>query len=264
LKTNIEHAKVYVDDPPPHKSAPMFRGPDAVNLNQGPHEIWVEAPGYEPINKSFEIKQGVTTTIDAPLTRLSYGYLVIDGNAGEIDVEINENEHAPYLSQREPLKIKLPAGAHKVVLDASGRKEFEGQVSVPRGQELAIHANLVESYPRAKAVVLGLFAVGAAVGGVFLHLEAEKPVGQPHDQEIHDVFNVTRFVAFGASGVLAGFSIFFFIYDPNPDSFLRSDEPREFREEKNEPAKPQKSAAMPTLSPIFGPNYGGVGVSGTF
>jgi hypothetical protein len=266
FKTNVEQAKIYVDDPPPHKSAPMFRGPASVNLNEGPHDLWIETPGHEPVKKSFEITQGKTTEITVTMKRLEYGYLVLDGNAREIEVEINEQEHAAYLSQGEPLKIKLPAGAHKVVLDASGRKEYEGTIVVPKGQELPVHVNLVESYPRAKAVVMGLFAIGSAVGGVFLHLEAEKGIAPPdgtsadgHEPVAHDVFAVTRWVAFGTAGALAGLSIFFFIYDPNPDSFVKEDDTREFPEKKA-----KKAARLPTITPWVGPDAGGIGISGTF
>ncbi len=258
LRTNVEHAKIYVDDPPPHASAPMFRGPGTVNLNTGPHELWVEAPGYQPVKKSFDIAQGQTTTIDVQLERLDYGYLVIRGNAGEIEVEIDEQPHPPYLSQGDPLRIKLPAGKHKLLLDADGRKAYEAEVEVPRGQELPIEANLVDAYPRGKAIVLGAFAIGAGIGGIFLHLEAEKPIGMPHDETEHQIFNVTRFVAWGASAVLAGLAIFYAIYDPNPDSFVRTDGPREL------PEKERAASLRPVVTPWLGADAAGLSAGVAF
>ena len=104
--------------------------------------------------------------------------------------------------------------------------------------------------------MIGGFAIGAAVGGVFLHLEAIKPVGQPHDEPVHQAFNVTRFVAWGASGVLAGLAIFYAVYDPLPDSYVRQDPAREFTEE----AKKKEAALRPVVSPWFSPQGGGLGV----
>jgi len=255
---------VFVDDPPPHKSAPMFRGPGTVNLNIGPHEIWVEAPGYVAVHRSVDIAQGETSEVSVQLERVDHGFLVVDGNAAEIEVEIDQKVHPSFKSSGDPLRIKLPAGKHKVVLDASGRKEFEGTVEVPKGQEQPIHANLVDSYPRGKAVVLGLFAIGAAVGGVFLHLEYMKPIDQPHSEDIHDVFNGARIAAWSASGVLAGLAIFYAIYDPLPDSFLRTEDPRELPEGEEGEAKPKEAALQPLIAPWFGPDQGGLSVGLTF
>ena len=252
-----------MDDPPPHKSAPLFRGTDARDLNKGEHTLWLEAPGYKPLKKSFTIEQGETTELKLDLERLDYGFLVLDGNAEEIEVEIDEKPYASYKAGGEPLKIKLPAGKHKVVLDADGRKEFEGDIDVPRGQEIPVHATLTDAYPRGKAVALAILSVGAGVGGIFLHLEAEKPVDMPHNEDIKQVFNVSRFVAWGASGLFAGLAIFYAVYDPNPDSLVKFDPNREFPE-KDDKRKTQKSASVDLIAPWVTPEGGGVGVVGRF
>ncbi|MCA9617856.1 MAG: PEGA domain-containing protein [Myxococcales bacterium] len=250
LQTNVETAKVYVDDPPPHKSAPMFRGPGSLNLDAGEHEIWVEAPGYETGHRTFDVRHGETTRLDMTLERSGRGFLVIEADAPMTAVKV---DGAP--TQLDSLmRLELKAGSHDLWIDADGRKVLQGKVDVPGGQELTVRANMVKTYPRAKAFVLGGFAIGAAVGGVFLHLEAEKPVGQPHDQTVSTVFNVTRFVAFGTSGILAGLAIFYAVYDPLPESFLEA-----------EPAKDlEEAAVIPWLSPWGGPDGGGLNVGLSF
>lgn len=266
LKTNVENAKVFVDDPPPHKSAPLFRGTDTRDLNKGEHTLWIEAPGHKPVSKTFTIEQGKTTELKIDLERVDYGYLVLDGNAGHIEIEIDKKPYAAYRSGSEPTKIKLPAGKHQVVLDADGRKEFEGEIEVPKGQELPVHATLTDSYPRGKAVVLGVLTAGAGVGGVLLHLAFEDKLGGPYSDDIKDVFNVSRFVSWGASGLFLGLTIFYAVYDPNPDSLLKYDPNREFSEEEGGPKKPkeQKSATIDLIAPWFTSDSGGVGVVGSF
>lgn len=258
LRTNLEHARVYVNDPPPHRSAPMQRGPGTLTLPTGEHEVWVKAPGYETRHEKVTIERGRTAELDLPLERVDFGYLVIDGDAGEIAIAVDGKPQPTFSSRGEPVRLELPAGEHQLMLDADGRKTFEGKVEVPKGQELPVHATLVESYPRAKAFVIGGFAIGAAVGGVFLHLEAVKPVGQPHDEEVKTAFNVTRFVAWGASGLLAGLAIFYAVYDPLPDSYVRQDPTREFPEEAKR--KAEEAALRPIVSPWFSPQGGGLGV----
>jgi tetratricopeptide (TPR) repeat protein len=266
LKTNVEKAKVFVDDPPPHKSAPLFRGTDTRDLNKGEHTLWIEAPGYSPVKQVFTIEQGKTTELSLDLERVDYGYLVLDGNAGHIEIEIDEKPYAAYRSGSDPTKIKLPSGKHKLMLDADGRKVFEGEIEVPKGQELPVHATLSDAYPRSKAIVLGVMAVGAGVGGVLLHLAHEDKLGGPYEDDTKQVFNVTRFVAWGASGLFLGLTIFYAVYDPNPDSLLKYDPNREFTDDEDGPKKPkpQKSATIDFIAPWFGPESGGVGMVGTF
>lgn len=258
LRTNIEHARIYVNDPPPHRSAPMQRGPGTLTLPTGEHEVWVEAPGYQTRKETVTIARGETAELDVRLERVDFGYLVIDGDAGEITIAVDGKPQPTFSSRGDPVRLELPAGEHQLMLDADGRKTFEGKVEVPKGQELPVHATMVASYPRAKAFVLGGFAIGAAVGGVFLHLEAIKPVGQPHDEAAHQAFNVTRFVAWGASGLLAGLAIFYAVYDPLPDSYVRQDPTRELTEESKDEAK--EAALRPVISPWFSPRGGGLGV----
>jgi len=259
LRTNLEQARIYVNDPPPHRSAPMRRGPGTLTLPTGEHEIWVEAPGYEPRKESVTVERGKTTELDLPLERVDYGYLVVDGDAAEISIAVDGKPQPTFSSRGDPIRLELPAGEHQLMLDADGRKAFKGPVEVPAGQELPVHATMVESYPRAKAFVLGGFAIGAAVGGVFLHLEAVKPVGQPHDETVHQVFNVTRFVAWGASGLLAGLAIFYAVYDPLPDSYVREDPRRELTEDRKKDA-----GIQPVITPWFSPKGGGLGVGFAF
>ena len=265
LRTNIEHARVYVNDPPPHKSAPMQRGPGTLTLPTGEHQVWIEAPGYETKKETVTIDRGKTAELDVRLERVDFGFLVIDGDAGEITIAVDGKPQPTFSSRGDPVRLELPAGKHQLVLDADGRKTFEGSIEVPKGEELPVHATLVESYPRAKAFVIGGFAIGAAIGGVFLHLEAIKPVGQPHDESVHQAFNVTRFVAWGASGLLAGLAIFYAVYDPLPDSYVRQDPTREFSEEAGKSKKPTQEAALrPVISPWFSPQGGGLGVGVQF
>jgi hypothetical protein len=274
LRTNVERAKVFIDDPPPHKGAPVFRGTDTRELNSGEHEVWVEAPGYETVHKTFTIEQAKTTELDVQLERVGHGLLLIEGNAGEVEIEIDDQPHGTYVSRGEPVKVTLPAGKHKLVLDASGKKELETEIDVPRGQVLPIQAQLVESYPRALAVVLGVLSAGAVVGGVLLHLEYEKgpeSEGGPHSDDIHTVFNVTRFVGWGLGGLFAGLSIFYAVYDPYPDSFLKNTKVRDMKEEEakeGQPAKPEpkqeEALVVPFVAPWASPQGGGIGIGASF
>jgi hypothetical protein len=268
LKTNVEHAKVFVDDPPPHKSAPLFRGTDTRDLNKGEHQVWVEAPGYEPVHKTFKVEQGQTTEVEVTLARVGYGYLIIDGNAEVIEIEIDGKVYPNFVSTGDPVKIKLEAGKHRVVLDADGRNLFEGEVEVPKGQELPLHATLTDIYPREKAAAFAVLSGLSLGGGIALHVMAEKPYGDDEDvtEDAHNIYNITRYAAFGASGVFAVLCVVFSIYDPTEDSLLKFDDARDFPEGDSLKRRPktQKSARAPIVVPLFSPEIAGVGIFGRF
>ena len=164
-----------------------------------------------------------------PIIGVNYGYLSIDGDAASISVEIDKKPAGTITTKGGPLKIKLPAGAHEVVLDADGRKAFSGKIDVPKGQNLPVHAVLSKSYPRGKAVALNILGAGLITGGVFLHLEAEKPLGQPHGEDVKMIFNISRYAAWGLGGLMVGLGVFYAIYDPVPDSTVKEDRALEFQ-----------------------------------
>ncbi len=274
IQSPVEGAKVFLDDPPPHKSAPWTRTPHGGPINDGEHELWIEAPGYKPLHRKVTTPHGETVEIEAALEREDYGYLVVDGNVDIESVLVDGSAQARYSKREGAMRVKLRAGKHALSLEADGRKSLVSEVNVPRGQELGVHASLEPKYPRGKAIALGVIGAAAIGGGVYLHLEAEKPVGQPHSEDLSKVFGATRFAAFGLGGLLSGLSVFYSIYDPLPDSALKADAPRDWSDAVDAPkgdATPKKDApsgkqAALTLgvAPIFGPSVGGVFVGGSF
>lgn len=274
VNSKVEGAKIWVDDPPPHKKGVLWgRTPAGDYVNEGEHHIFVEKPGYKPWKTTINAKHGESLEVEAELERVEYGYLIIDGNVDELEIEIDEPDNPDlWTSGTKPRRIKLPAGPHSLVLDASGHKEYEATIEVPRGQELRLHANLNESYPRGKAIALGVLAVGAGVGSIFTYRESKRPIDTPHSEDTLKVFEVSTYVAWGAAGLFAGLSIFYSIYDPYPESLVKAEEPNDFpetdakEEPKTEEAKTEEKSAYryPFIAPIIGPNTGGVSIGGFF
>ncbi|MBI4705591.1 MAG: PEGA domain-containing protein [Deltaproteobacteria bacterium] len=275
VTATAEGAKIYVDDPPPHKRAPWGRTPHGALINPGKHRIWVEASGHEPFAASLDTAHGKTAELEAKLRRVPWGMLEIEGDAEEVEIDVDGQEHAPYLQSGKPANVKLPAGKHQLVLDASGRKAFAGEIDVPRGQTRSVHATLNESYPRGQAIASGVLAVAAGVGGYFLYdfanrrAEKEDEEKTPEEDRNSHIFRNISYGVLAGAGVLAGVSIFFSIYDPVPDSFVQADEPRELDEPapKDKPKKkPEKSArgGLLQVGAQAGPQGAGLGVGGRF
>jgi hypothetical protein len=222
----ITNGQIFVDDPPPHKNAPRAVGPNSIELTPGEHKLWIEAPGFVTLEKTVNVVQGQTVKVDAPLERVGYGYLLITGDADEVEVEVDGNTIGTYKKNGDPLRIRLPAGEHEVEIDASGRKAYENFIQIPRGQEIPIRAKLEEAPGKGAAVITTLLAAGCLGGGIVLNRYVEGTVDPADD--LHDPLLYTSYGIMGAAGVFAGLSIFLFIYDPNEDSTAKLLPAREF------------------------------------
>jgi len=230
-----KNARVWLDDPPPHKRPPWGRAPHGALVQSGAHQVWVEAPGYEPATEKLTLEHGKTVELDPALERVRYGYLRVDGNAEEVTVKIDGARRGLYTPLGEPLRIRLPSGAHKLELTASGRKAFAGDVEVPRGQELAVHGRLSFAPARSAAVVSGALAVGAIVGGVALFKQAAAPqdtTGTPGNAPTSAPtwFRVGGAISFGVGALLGASTIYSLVKDPTPPSTLRTDKPKDLDE----------------------------------
>jgi tetratricopeptide (TPR) repeat protein len=250
VKSKTEGARIYVDDPPPHKLGPWGRTPHRALVGAGQHELWVEKNGFEPYHTEVDVKHGDTATVVAELERVSYGFLVIDGNADEIEVEIDEQSYGSWQAGQKPLMLKLPAGPHQLELDASGRNAYEGTIEVPRGQQVAVHGTLIESKGWGQAIGLAVAAAGATVGGVLFwqHAQSRKDDGED-DHETYWWLGTGMFIG---GSVFGAASTFFFIYDPTDDSLVKQSDPRDL---------PDKE---PPARAAHGPRAVGIGVAGAF
>ena len=235
----VPGALVFLDDPPPHRKPAWGRAPHGALVESGEHKVWVEAPGYEPASETALIEHGQTLELTPALTRVGYGYLRVDGNAEEVTVRIDGHSRGLYTLAGDALRIRLPAGSHRVELDAVGRKLWAGDVDVPRGQELGLHGRLSVKPARSGAVVTGALTVGAIVGGVALFRQAAQPSasmtgsvgpgsstgGAPTGAPTW--LRVGGVVSFGLGALLGVSTVYSLVSDPTPPSNVKLDKPKE-------------------------------------
>lgn len=243
----IGSGQVWVDDPAPHKNAPRAVGPSSLELSPGKHTFYVEAPGFEPWEKTIVVAQGKTTQLEAKLERVSYGYLLIRGNAPEVEVEVNGMDAGFYKKKTGPLRVRVPSGDHFVEIDADDRKTYESIITVPPGQEVTIDTKLEESPGRGGAIVVTVFSVGAIAGGIVMNRYA---ASLAESDELKEPLHYVSIGTLIGGGVLAGLSVFLFIYDPTEDSAAKVSAPREFTDElpkEKELPKKREAAVRPPV-----------------
>ncbi|MFO0555196.1 MAG: PEGA domain-containing protein [Polyangiaceae bacterium] len=246
----VSTAKIYVDDPPPHKNAARAVGPNMIELTPGEHTLYVEAAGFSTFEQKITITQGKTVKLDAALERVPYGYLLVSGNADEVEIQIDDNDMPPYKRRAgEPLRIRVPAGEHLVEIDADGRQEYENFLTIPPGQEIAVDARLEEASGRGGAVVTTILAAGSLAGGIVLNRYIA--AGVPKSDTWYEPLFYTEIGCFVAAGVFTGLAIFLFAWEPNDPSSAQLTKPREFTGETETPAVPEKkkvSEVGPSIS----------------
>jgi hypothetical protein len=250
-------ALVYLDDPPPHKKPPWGRAPHGALIETGPHKLWVEAPGYETSPLDLKVEHGQALEVAPEMTRVGYGYLVVDGNAEEVTVKVDGVRRGLYTPLGDSLHLRLDAGKHRIELEAGGRKTYAGDVEVPRGQRLGVHGLLSYKPERGSAVVTGALTVGAIVGGVALFKQSGQastptsttPTGMT-PTSVAPWFKVGGAVSLGLAGLLGFSTVYVLATDSKPPSRVRLDKVKDLDEDELD--TPPPGAAPGPRERLFG------------
>jgi tetratricopeptide (TPR) repeat protein len=257
VSANVKGGYVWLDD---KKKERPFWGttPHGELVSAGPHEVLVEAPGFEPLLAPVMVNHGEQKEMEVAMVRVGYGFLRIDSNAPEVKVRIDEQPKGVWKAGSEPLDVQSPAGQHKLTVLSEGRKTFEAIVNVPRGQVLPVHVKMIPKYPRGAAwtqAVIGAAVIGAAayVGNesnkLYDQLEADGKTGRLEAGDSRATkgrwFAVGADAGFAVGGVLGILATYNFIKDPLPESSIRTDKPVEF----DDPRKAQPVASLPLGAP---------------
>jgi tetratricopeptide (TPR) repeat protein len=257
VSANVKGGYIWLDD---KKKERPFWGttPHGELVSAGPHEVLVEAPGFEPLLAPVMVNHGEQKEMEVKMVRVNYGFLRIDSNAPEVKVRIDEQPKGVWKAGTEPLDVQSPSGQHKLTVISDGRKTFEAMVNVPRGQVLPVHVKMIPKYPRGAAwtqAVIGAAFIGAAayVGNesnkLYDQLKADGQNGRLEESDSRVTkgrwFAVGADAGFAVGGVLGILATYNFIKDPLPESSIKIDKPVEF----DDPRKRQPVALMPSGVP---------------
>jgi tetratricopeptide (TPR) repeat protein len=262
VSANVKGAYVWLDDK--QKERPFWgTTPHGELVAAGPHELLVEAPGFEPLLAPVMVNHGEQKEMEVAMVRVGYGFLRIDSNAPEVKVRVDQQPKGVWRSGTEPLDVQSPAGPHKLTVVADGRKTFEAVVDVPRGQVLPVHVKMIPKYPRGAAwtqAVIGAAFIGAAAyfgnesNKIYDQMKEDRKTGRLEENDSRAAkgrwFAVGADGGFAVGGVLGVLAAYNFIKDPLPESSLRSDKPIEFEDpRKSQPvALSTAPGARPTLA----------------
>jgi hypothetical protein len=243
--SSVPGASVYVDK---KEEGALGKTPFQNATATGAHHIWIEKPGYEPVERDVEIGVGDDVLVRAELTRVNYGRIRVVANRSDAEVLVDGQSKG-----KVPLEVDVPHGEHEVTVRAPGMKNWEQQVKVERGQATPLRVRLRPKVGRAGAwVTAGVAAgvLGAAIATGVLgknvqnELERDRNAGVllDNDERIQrgKILYIVSDVSYGLTLALAGLATYYFVRDPLPDSEGRVLAPRDW-----------------ALNPYIGPNGAG-------
>lgn len=231
--SSVPGASVFVDK---KEEGALGKTPFQNATPTGTHHIWIEKPGYKPIERDVEVGVGDDVLLRVELERVDYGRIRVVASRAEAEVFIDGK-----LKGKVPLEVDVSHGVHEVRVSAKGMKEWEEDVKVERGQATPVRVKLRPKVGRAGAWVtagvgLGTLAAAIATGMAGKNLkddlDADRSAGVlfDNDERIQrgKILYISSDVGYGLTAALAGLATYYFLRDPLPDSEGRVLEPRDW------------------------------------
>ena len=140
ISSNPPGAEIYIDDP---SSGLQGQTNTRLKLKPGPHTLYLNLNGYEPVKRDFIMPDDRDHTLDFTLTALeNVGYLVV--SVSEPEAQIFVDGAIVGLSPFAQKKA-LEAGPHQVQVRKRGFELWTGEVEVVRDQEVPLNV-VLEKY----------------------------------------------------------------------------------------------------------------------
>lgn len=231
--SDVPGADVYVDD---KQQGALGKTPFQNATKTGAHHIWIEKPGYKPIERDIEVGVGDDILLKVELERVDYGRIRVVASKPNARVYVDGE-----LKGQVPLEVDVPHGTHEVRVNADGMKDWKSEVVVERGQATPVRVRLRPRVGRAGAWVTASLAAGMlggaiATGVLGKHLEddlksdLDAQTLLSDDSRIHrgKVLYIASDVGYGLTAILAGLATYYFLRDPLPDSEGRVLKPRDW------------------------------------
>ncbi|MBI2897239.1 MAG: PEGA domain-containing protein [Deltaproteobacteria bacterium] len=248
--STVPGSKVLIDDRAegPHGVTPLSE-----QLTIGHHRIWVERPGWRPVETEVDVTLSRPVTVRVPQERIDEGRLDIRANVRGAKVYVDAHEVG-----RVPMTHEALAGPHIVWVEADGYKDWEGTVTLEHGRVTRVDVEMQPAVSRTPgfiaagltiALVTGATIVGLHANGIDDDLARDRKEGRltSNDPRVMEglAWAIGADAGFLLGGVIGIFAVYYFLRDPYEDSGAESRRPVDY-----------------SLVPTLGPGTAGLSLGG--
>lgn len=243
-------SKVFIDDRSEgsHGVTPLSQ-----QLTVGSHRIWVERPGWRPVETVVNVTLSRPITVRVTQARIDEGKLDLRANVRGAKVFVDSRPVG-----NSPLEFEALAGPHIVWVEADGYKTWEGTVTLQNGQITRVDVELQPAISRTPAYIASGFTVALVTAAIIVGLHAnsidtdlqsdrDDGLQTSNDPRIFEgfLYSLGADVGFAIGGVVGIFAVYYFLRDPYEDSRATQRRPVDY-----------------TLAPVFGPSFAGLQFGG--
>jgi hypothetical protein len=231
--SSVPGANVFVDK---KEEGALGKTPFQNATPTGQHHVWIEKPGYKPIERDVEVGVGDDVRLLVELERVEYGRIRVVASRPGAQVYIDGKAKG-----QVPIEVDVGHGEHEVRVSAEGMKDWEETIKVERGQATPVRVRLRPRVGRAGAWVtagVGVAVLGGAIAtGILgknmkdgLDDDVKGQTLRDDDKRIQTgkILYIASDVGYGLTVALAALATYYFLRDPLPDSEGRVLEPRDW------------------------------------
>lgn len=231
--SNVPGSQVFLDD---HNQGSVGNTPYQNAVSTGSHHVWIERPGYAPLQREVEVGIGEDVTLRVDMTRVNFGRLRVVANVRGAAVYVDDQKVG-----NVPWEGQVNSGARRVRIESDDMKDWEETVTIRQGQLTPVRVRLRPAVGRGGAWVTASLSVALITGGIVMgvlsngiksDLEHERDAGTLSSDDSRflegQILSIGADAAFGLGAVLAGLATYYFVRDPLPDSEGTVLEPRDW------------------------------------
>jgi hypothetical protein len=231
--SSVPGARVFMDK---KEEGAVGKTPYQNAVSTGKHHVWIEKPGFNPVEQDIEVGVGDTSEVKVELTRVDYGRIRVVANRPDAEVFIDGKS-----AGMVPVERDVKGREHTVKVSAPNMKDWKEDVVVENGQVTPVRVRLRPAANRAGAWVTAGVAAGLLGGAItcsVLGSNLEKDIEKDRDAGLlatndgrftkGKILYISADVGYGLALGLAGLAAYYFLRDPMPDSEGRALEPRDW------------------------------------
>jgi hypothetical protein len=167
VTSNAVGAAVYVDR---KDIGAIGRTPFTGHLKPGKHTIYVERQGFQPLEKTIEVKPGTATQYAWPMEKTKSGWINVAGRESKgarlsVDGKV---------ACTAPCRTEVPPGKRKVLVEKEDMEDYEADLEVAQTSETTVDIQFSPRPPKTRAISTAITAALILGGGFYVGHLAQK------------------------------------------------------------------------------------------